>query len=415
MSSEKIAKMEPQPVQPGIGPLASPPPSSGLQSSQLPQQQSTSPSSQQRQQQHLAQQQSPIQHAQQQQHLAQQHSPIQHAQQQQQQQAQQQQQQMQQLSQAQVVQHKPQALPSMSPQQLQQQHQQQQQQRQQQQQQQALQQQLQQQHQQQQQQQQHQQQHQQQQQHLHHHSQHQASHVSPPMSIHHLPAQQSLPIHTGSQHHPHHHQCTSPTPKSVAMPTPTKQISNEEIPPMHAIRVSTKGFRQRWNGQQWRRLCDEPTCVREAQRLSLCAKHQPIKDWRPSRRSGSTSSPSTKKSSPKRGQRRSHPVDFQTALTMPGVTPHAMPLNDPSLFPVDANNLQMSVGEHEDQLAAPMHAPWGNPMGGMPGYAPMPSAYPQQGYPYENPALLHLAAEQMAAAWSMQQPPPSHMPSQYIR
>lgn len=228
-----------------------------------------------------------------------------------------------------------------------------------------------------------------------------------PISTGHV-SQQPLQIHTASSNHSH--QPSSGTPKSVAVPTSAKSISGDDIPPMHAIRVSSKGFRQRWNGQQWRRLCDEPTCLREAQRLSLCAKHQPIKDWRPSRRSVPSAA---KKASPKRGQRRSHPVDFQTALAMPGVAPHSMPIPDPSLFPVDAATLQMPGGEHEDHLGAPIHG-WPQ-MAGVPGYAPMPSGYPQQGYPYENPALLHLAAEQMAAAWSMQQPPPSHMPSQFIR
>ena len=99
---------------------------------------------------------------------------------------------------------------------------------------------------------------------------------------------------------------------------------------------------------------------------------------------------------------------------MSGVAPHNMSLPDPSLFPVDAGSLPLAVGEHDDQLGTTMHG-W-PPMAGMPGYAPMPNGYPQQGYPYENPALLHLAAEQMAAAWSMQQhPPPGHHPSQYIR
>lgn len=57
----------------------------------------------------------------------------------------------------------------------------------------------------------------------------------------------------------------------------------EAEPNMHEVRLSVKGFRQRWNGQQWRRLCDVRECDREAQRICLCARHQPKRDWRPPR------------------------------------------------------------------------------------------------------------------------------------
>lgn len=54
-------------------------------------------------------------------------------------------------------------------------------------------------------------------------------------------------------------------------------------PRMHEVRSNNKGFRQRWNGQQWRRMCEVDGCDREAQRISLCARHQPQKQWRPRR------------------------------------------------------------------------------------------------------------------------------------
>ena len=54
-------------------------------------------------------------------------------------------------------------------------------------------------------------------------------------------------------------------------------------PRMHELRSNSKGFRQRWNGQQWRRMCEVDGCDREAQRISLCARHQPQRQWRSKR------------------------------------------------------------------------------------------------------------------------------------
>lgn len=51
--------------------------------------------------------------------------------------------------------------------------------------------------------------------------------------------------------------------------------------PRYTVRVSARGFQQKWNGQQWRRLCDHPHCSREAQKGALCATHQVKKNWRP--------------------------------------------------------------------------------------------------------------------------------------
>ena len=70
----------------------------------------------------------------------------------------------------------------------------------------------------------------------------------------------------------------------------------EQIIQKHTIRLSSNGFRQRWNGQQWRRMCDNTTCRREAQRLSLCARHQLAKHWRPQQKKQRKSFPLSKQS-----------------------------------------------------------------------------------------------------------------------
>ena len=72
--------------------------------------------------------------------------------------------------------------------------------------------------------------------------------------------------------------------------TSPKPVMPATAPRMHQVRSNSKGFRQRWNGQQWRRMCEFEGCDREAQRISLCARHQPQRQWR-SKRPGIVGTP----------------------------------------------------------------------------------------------------------------------------